>query len=135
MLMTHEHDIMSSMRHTDNPLTYTFSRPEAKRVLYILGARSPRPYTRVQQKAGIDPKTFKRITRRLAQFALIHQRAAEDAEFEDNRIRIALELTDRGREVLETLQDLDRVLEAHAHLLGRTTTEPLLVEAGEAGVD
>lgn len=117
------------MRHTDNPLTYTFSRPQAKSILYILEGDSPLPYTQVRKEADLDPKTFKRVTRRLAQFDLIHQKAPEDGEFENNRIRIVLELTDTGREVLEALHDFDRVLEKRTPQLGRSTTEPLLLSA------
>lgn len=115
------------MRHTENPVAYTFARPEAKRVLYLLEEDSPRPYSRVREEAGLDPKSFKRLTRRLAQFNLLHQRAPEDAEFENHRIRIVLELTDPGREVLDALHDLDRVLQRHTQALGRSTTGPLLV--------
>lgn len=117
------------MRHTENPLAYTFAKPRAKRILYLLEDGSPQPYSSVRQQAGLDPKTFKRITQRLAQFNLLHQRAPGDEEMENNRVRIVLELTGHGREVLQTLHDLDRVLKDHATALGRGMTEPLLVGA------
>jgi DNA-binding MarR family transcriptional regulator len=118
------------MRHTGNPLAYTFARPQAKRVLYLLERDSPQPYSHVREQVGVDPKTFQRITKRLAQFNLLHQRAPEDAEWENDRIRIVLELTGHGEEVLSTLHDLDHVLEDHAVSLGPGMTEPLLVGAG-----
>lgn len=117
------------MRHTENPLAYTFAKPRAKRVLYLLERASPQSYSAVCEQAGIDPKTFKRITQRLAQFNLLHQRAPGDEEMENNRIRIVLELTGHGEEVLRTLHDIDQVLEKHAFALGRGMTEPLLVGA------
>lgn len=117
------------MRHTENPLAYTFAKPRAKGILYALEGASSQPYSSVREQAALDPKTFKRITQRLAQFNLIHQRAPRDAEVENNRVRIVLELTDHGREVLQTLHDLDRVLKDHAVALGRGMTDPLLVGA------
>lgn len=115
------------MRHTENPLAYTFAKPQAKRVLYLLERESHQPYSHVREEVGADAKTFSRVTQRLAQFNLLHQRAPEDGEWENNRIRIVLELTSHGEDVLETLHDLDHVLEDHVVSLGPGLTEPLLV--------
>lgn len=119
------------MRHTENPLAYTFARPQAKRVLYLLERESPQPYSRVREQVGVDPKTFQRITKRLAEFNLLHQRAPEDAEWENDRIRIVLELTGQGEAVLGALHDLDDVLERHSASLGPEVTDPLLVDTAE----
>ena len=116
------------MRRVENPLAYAFTKPRAKRVLYLLEGVAPQPYSAVREEGALDPKTFKRLTRRLAQFNLIQQRAPEEDEWENDRIRVLLELTDAGERMLKVLHDLDDVLEDHAASLGPDVTDPLLVD-------
>lgn len=115
------------MRHTETPLAFAFARPEAKRILYHLTEHGPEPYSHVRKALDLDPQTFKRLTRRLAQFHAIAQRRAKDAEFEDNRIRMALEPTAFGQRLVETLRELDDVVARHQDDLGVAASEPLLV--------
>lgn len=114
------------MRHTDNPLAYAFAEPRAKHILYELDDAVTIPYNALREKLGLDSKTFHRVTRRMAQFNLLILRAPEGAEFEDNRIRVVLESTERGRNFARILGKLDKVVEKHRKLLGEATAKPLL---------
>lgn len=118
------------MRATENPITYVFAHPRAKRVLYALTkAEEPPAYNHLRTRLDIDVKSFHRITRRLAQFALIHLRAPPGARFKDDRIRLVVELAPHGREMVEVLRDLDDVVRRHHNALGAGTADPLLVPA------
>lgn len=116
------------MRHTDNPLTFAFAKPEAKRVIYELEGRDElTPYNHVRKAIGTDQTTFKRLVDRLAQMHVVFLRSVEEATFEDRRIQMALELSPFGRELAGALHDLDAAVRKHEAAIGQETTHDLLV--------
>jgi len=69
------------MKPTDDPMTYAFSHPEAKRVIYAL-SDSMEAYESLRNEFDVSPETFHRITRRLAQFDIVRFRTPKGSEFE-----------------------------------------------------
>jgi hypothetical protein len=114
------------MRPTDDPISYTFSHPEAKRIIYAL-ASSSEPYEALRKEFEQSPETFHRITRKLAQFDVLRFRTPRGSEFEGTRVRVVMELSPRGKDVVSVLRKLDGVIRRNSELVGKQT-ERLLLE-------
>ncbi len=114
------------MRHTENPVTYTFGRPAVKQLIYFLHREGLVPYNHARKAIGAKKAEFKRITERLARQNLVFLRSAKGAGFEDGRIQVAVELSDYGQKIVDTLLELDQVLRKHRGELGAETTDQLL---------
>lgn len=113
-------------RPTDDPVAYSWSNPEAKGLLYSLRAGGAHPYEDLRAAVDLPSETFKRITRRLAQFDLIRLRAPKRAEWEGRRIRVVVELSPRGEKILPALRDMDKALMKHKDEVGAETVERLV---------
>lgn len=107
-------------------MAYAFGSPDAKTLLYHLASTGEQPYEDVRKTLGMAPETFKRITRRLAQFDLVRLRAPREAEWKERRIRVVVGLSPRAERVLPVLHDLDAVVQDH-HKDVPETAERLLV--------
>lgn len=114
------------MRHTEDPIAFTFGSPDAKALLYLLEKAGPSPYEDVRKSLGMAPETFKRVTRRLAQFDLIRLKAPKGAQWEGRRIRVVASLSPRAARILPVLRDLDSVVQQH-HADVPESAERLLV--------
>ena len=106
-------------------MAYTFSNPDAKRFLYLLGTATGQPYEQARMLLNARPETFRRLTRRLAQFDLIRIRAPKGSEFEDRKIRVVLEMSPAGRKLLPVLHQLDEVLIENKDRIGAGTLRRL----------
>lgn len=114
------------MRNTQDPLAYVFAKPDAKRILYTLAQDGPVAYEAFRQHLEIESQTFYRITRRLAQFALIHLRAPQNVP-DNPRIRVEVDLTKTGDRMVPVLKELDQVIRRNRRGLSAGTTASLLV--------
>lgn len=112
------------MRNTQDPLAYVFAKPDAKRILYTLAQDGPVAYEAFRKHLGIESQTFYRITRRLAQFALIHLRAPQT---DNTRIRVEVDLTKTGNRMVPVLRELDQVIRRNRRGLSAGTASSLLV--------
>jgi len=113
------------MRVTEDPIAYSFSKPEAKKILYFLEGKPAEAYEQVRVILDIPPETFHRATRRLAQFDLIRIRAPKKAEFEGRKIRVVLEVSPRASRIVPVLHQLDKVLLENKAAVGEETLKKL----------
>lgn len=114
------------MRPTSDPVAYSWSHPEAKGILYLLADSGGQAYEDVRRRVELPSETFRRVTRRLAQFDLLSMRAAKGAEFSGRRIRVVLEVSARGLRILPALREMDKVLVKHKDEVGADTVERLV---------
>ncbi len=114
---------------TENPLAFTWTNPEPKRLLYLLEREDHIvAYEEGRKALQLLATPYHRVTRRLAQLDLVRLRAPKGAEFDDNnRIRLVMELSPQGRSMLKVLHKLDSVA-ANAKGIG-AAAEDLLVDA------
>ncbi len=115
------------MLATDNRLAYVFTHPEARRVLQLLEKGAVASYEEVRTELKLHPQEFQRIIHRLEVFDLVWARAPKGAKWEGRRIRIAFELSPKGRALLETLRAFDPILLSKREALGSRTVDPLVV--------
>jgi len=114
------------MLATDNRLAYVFTHPEARRVLQLLRSGPVTSYEHVRTTLRLHPQEFQRIVHRLETFDLVWARAPKGAKWEGRRIKIAFELAPKGKALLETLHELDRVMLANRERLGPRTVDSLV---------
>ena len=112
---------------TEDPLAYTFSHPEAKRVLQVVVSEAGLGLEEVRARAGLHPETFHRVVRKLAQFDLVTVRAAPGAKFRRRRIPMVLEPSEKTRRMVGVLHKLDRVVAQSETILGQRTVQSLAV--------
>jgi hypothetical protein len=115
-------------RPTGDPIAYVFGHPEAKKVLYFLESATRGPYEDIRRVVGSDSQEFHRISRRLGQLDLIRMRAPRKAEFEGRRIRLILELSRKGSNLLPVFHRLDEVLVQNKGVVGKKSLDWLTAE-------
>lgn len=115
------------MRSTENPILYTLGNPLARRLLILLDARSPLPYEETRIALKVDAQTFHRLSRRLAQFDLVHLQKARPGEFEDRNVRLTLRISPRGKGYVVGLSELERSLVKQTRRFGAASVDPLRV--------
>lgn len=113
------------MRNTEDPVAYTFSNPDAKKLLYLLEDSKLHAYEQARVITQTRPETFRRLTRRMAQLNLIRMRAPRGAEFEGRAIRVIIEASPRGRKLIPVLHQLDEVLIDNKDRVGAMTLRNL----------
>jgi hypothetical protein len=86
-------------------------------------------FEQVRASVEIRPQEFQRIVRRLQTFDLVWTRAPRGSNWEGYRIRVAFEIAPKGKALLQTLEALDRVLEAIRAKLGASSVDPLIASA------
>jgi hypothetical protein len=114
------------MLATDNRLAYVFTHPEARRVLQLLEGGAVDSYEQVRTSLKLHPQEFRRIVHRLEIFDLVWTLAPKGAKWEGRRIRIAFELSPKGKVLLETLRTFDPILLSKREVLGPRTVDPLV---------
>jgi hypothetical protein len=92
----------------------------------LLGRDEVDSYEKVRTALGLHPQEFQRIVHRLQIFDLVWARAPKGAQWEGHRIKIAFEIAPKGKAVLETLREIDRVMMANRDQLGAKTVDPLV---------
>jgi len=115
------------MLATDNRMAYVFTHPEARKVLHLLEKAKVGSYEQVRTALDLHPQEFQRIVHRLETFDLVWARAPKGAKWEGHRIKIAFELSPKGKALLEALHAMDQVMLAHREQLGPRTVDPLVV--------
>lgn len=114
---------------TENPVAYTFSHPEAKRILQLVQAKGQVSYPELQTLLHLYAETTHRTVARLARFNLVRVRAAPGAKFKGGRIPLVVVPSKRTEEICRVLAELDQVLLAHQQGLGARTVQSLAVLA------
>ncbi len=112
---------------TEDPVAYTFSHPEAKRILQIVLSETELGLEEVRARVGLHPETFHRVVRKLAQFDLVVVRAAPGAKFRQRRIPMVLEPSERTRRMVGVLHKLDRVIARSETIVGQRTVQGLAI--------
>lgn len=101
------------MLPTEDPVTYVFSHPQAKAILYRLEDAGATPYEKLRGLLGLDSMSFHRVTRRLAQFNLIWLRAPKGARWKGTKIRLVAELSPDRAGMVKLFHELDKVVQRH----------------------
>jgi hypothetical protein len=112
---------------TEDPLAYTFSHPEAKRILQVVLSNSGLGLEAVRERVGLHPETFHRVVRKLAQFDLVMVRAAPRSMVRGRRIPMVLEPSEKTRGMVGVLHELDRVVVQSEPIVGQRTVQSLAV--------
>lgn len=113
------------MQAHENPLTFLLYHEDARHLLFLLEEGGTVGYERARQQLGAHPQSFKRLTQRLSQWAILQYRAPQDGEFEDNRISVVLDLGPKADTILKTIQDVQATVRQHEAELG-SWSDPLL---------
>ncbi len=113
------------MQAHENPLTFLLYHGDARHLLFLLESEGTVPYEEARREVGSHPQSFKRLTQRLSQWAILRFRAPGDAEFEDGRIRVVLELGTKAEKVLPALHDVQETVRRHRDELGSWSEELL----------
>ncbi len=113
------------MQAHENPVTFLLYHGDARHLLFLLEEEGTVAYESARQQIGAHPESFKRLTQRLSQWAILQFRAPEDGEFEDNRISVVLELGPKSDAILTAIQDVQDTVRQHEAELG-AWSDPLL---------
>lgn len=106
-------------------MTFLLYNEAARHLLDLLDDEGSLPYEEARQTIGTHPQSFKRSTQRMSEWALLQFRAPREAEFDDDRIQVVIELGPRGEGVLETIRDIQGTVRQHEETLG-AWSKPLL---------
>jgi hypothetical protein len=112
---------------TEDPVAYTFSHPEAKRILQVVLSEAGLGLEEVRARVGLHPETFHRVVRKLAQFDLVAVRAAPGAKFRKHRIPMVLEPSEKTRKMVSVLHKLDQVVVQSEPIVGQRTVQSLAI--------
>ena len=103
-------DARGALRATQNAILYVLAHAAARRLLAYSVDSPATPYETARRDLALDPETFNRLTRKLAQFDLIRLRPAKPGEFENGRIKLVVAPSPRTEAFVRGLGRLDKVL-------------------------
>ncbi|MDE1822191.1 MAG: hypothetical protein KGJ23_02680 [Euryarchaeota archaeon] len=109
-------------------LAYVLAHPEAWRLLALLSRGSVDRYEQVRKVLGLHPQAFLRLVSQLTGFDLVWVRGDRAAKRpHGGPVPVHVELSPRGKAMLEVLRTMEHAVEAHRERLGVRTAELLTV--------
>jgi DNA-binding MarR family transcriptional regulator len=100
-------------------LAYVLAHPEAWRLIAILGQGRIDRYEQVRKALGLHPQAFLRLLDQLSGFDLVWIRGDRTAKRpHGGPVPIHVELSPRGRAVLDVLHAMERAVRKHRERLG-----------------
>ncbi len=115
------------MRVTENRFIYVFSHEEARRLMVSLEREPLTGYGRLRKDLDLHPEAFVRLVYRLSGYGLLRMRGRPGPAARGRGLAVQLEITPRGRALLQVLRRMGEVAKASRHELDASTVELLTV--------
>lgn len=118
---------LSVMVMIDKHLYYVLGHPEAWKLLALLDRGPAERLEDVRKALELHPQTFQRLLYRVQGYGLVRARATHPGKPHRGSVPIHLEISPRGKAMLEVLRTVESDAKAHRKELGLRSTELLAV--------
>ncbi len=111
----------------DKHLYYVLGHPEAWKLLAVLDRGPAERLEDVRKALELHPQAFQRLLYRVQGYGLVRARATHPRKPHRGAVPIHLEISPRGKAMLEILRTVESDAKAHRKELGLRSTELLVV--------
>lgn len=111
----------------DKHLYYVLGHPEAWKLLALLEKGPADRLGDVQRTLGLHPQSFQRLLYKVEGYGLAWTRASRPGKPRRGGIPVHLEISPRGKAMLEMLRGMESYAKTHPKELGLRSTELLAV--------
>lgn len=115
------------MSPPDPHLVYVLGHPEAWRLLSVLERGPVDRYEQVRKSLGMHSQAFQRLLYWMRGFGLVRVRATPGARPTRGAVAVHLEITPKGKAMLDVLRRLEKEVQGRREALGVRTADLLTV--------
>ena len=115
------------MARPDKPLVYVLGHPAAWTLLATLERGPVNRYEQVRKTLGMHSQAFQRLLYRMRGFGFVRVRAERTGRGRRGAIPVHLEISDKGKAMLELLRSIEKEVQDRREALGVRTADRLPV--------